>query len=65
MDEAKKEANRRVIAGLEKAIAFDRRLARERAIEDMATKEHDEHDDGYDINPDPACRLCREDGFLD
>ena len=55
----------KIIKGLEKAIEWDRQSRIQRIQEDEATAEHDEHDDGYDIHPDPYCRVCREVGYLD
>lgn len=37
-----------------------------RLLEDEAEAAHDnEHDDGFDIFPDPYCRICRDAGYLE
>ena len=59
-----KSASELVRAGLERAMKWDRQKRIRRIQEDEATAEHDKHDDGYDIYPDPYCRICREDGLL-
>tara|TARA_R100000963_G_C4602215_1_gene75513 strand:+ start:346 stop:555 length:210 start_codon:yes stop_codon:yes gene_type:complete len=46
---------------LDKAIEWGRQNRIRRIEEDEATAEHDMHDDGYDIYPDPYCRECRID----
>ena len=60
-----KLGNQELEKAVDKAIESHRQDVIQRLNEDQATAEHDEHDDGFNIDPDPYCRLCREDGFLD
>ena len=50
--------NERVVKGLERLIRIDERSK----LEDIATSQHDEHEDNYGYYPDPDCMYCKEDG---
>ena len=52
--------NQELMKAVDQAIESHRQDLIQRLNEDQATAEHDEHDDGVNINPDSDCRLCRE-----
>ena len=53
--------NEVVLKGLAKLI----RQREEDILRDLAAEDHDNHIDSYDIYPDPLCRHCKDDGYLD
>lgn len=53
--------NEAVLKGLEKLI----RRREEDILRELAAEDHDNHIDSYDIYPDPLCRHCKDDGYLD
>ena len=54
-----------VLKGLGKLIRLDARWEQEDIQRELAAEDHDNHIDSYDIYPDPLCRHCKDDGYLD